>query len=211
MVENNLTEAAEQGYFDNTSRRLIDTYTEALWSAANSHGRSSAIREEAEGLAVAVRTGELIKLFFEGNGTSRDQRSELLKKVFEGKVDELLSNFVQVLNNHDRLYLFGDILVAYQKFDDAKQGRVDVDVTSAYSLSPAQLANIEGVIRNRLGKVPRFHQKLDATLLGGMVVRVGDMVWDQSSKSKLNRLTQLLEEKGTHEIQAGRDRFRTPE
>ena len=211
MVQNDMTEATEQGYFDNTTRRLIDTYTEALWSAANNHCRTSAIREEAEGLAIAVKSKALVHLFLEGHGTSRDQRREVLQKVFEGKVEGLLANFIQVLNNHDRLYLLGDILFAYQKFDDAKQGKVDVQVTSATRLTPEQLAKIEGVIRARLGKTPRFHQKLDPSILGGMVVRVGDMVWDESSRSKLNRMTQLLEEKGTHEIQAGRDRFRTPE
>ncbi len=211
MVQADRTDATDQGYFDNTTRRLIDTYTEALWSAANNHGRTSAIREEAVGLSDAIKSKAMFNLFLEGNGTSRDQRREVLQRVFEGRLEGLLANFIHVLNNHDRLYLLGDILVAYQKFDDTKQGKVDVGITTATTPSPGQLAKIEGVIRTRLGKTPRFHQKLDPSILGGMVVRVGDMVWDESSRSKLNRMTQLLEEKGTHEIQAGRDRFRTPE
>jgi len=209
MVQNNLEGTEETGYFDNTSRRLIDTYTEALWSAADKNGRTGAVREEAAGLAEALKGKELVHLFLEGNGTSRDQRRELLKLAFEDKVDELLANFIQVLNNHDRLYLLRDILLAYQNLDDAKQGKIDVHVTTAVSLSGEQLSRLEGVIRQRLGKTPRFLTRIDPSILGGMVIRVGDMVWDESSRSKLSRLKQLLEEKGTHEIQAGRDRFRT--
>lgn len=196
-------------YFDNNSRRLIDTYTEALWSAANKNGRTATVREEAQGLLEVLEGKRLINLFFEGNGTSKDQRRELLHEAFDGKVDELLSNFVQVLNNHDRLNLLTDILASYQKLDDVKQGKVDVYVTTAVPLTTEQLSKLEGVVRNRLGKTPRFLQHTNPSILGGMIIRVGDMVWDESSKSKLSRLKQLLEEKGTHEIQAGRDRFRT--
>ncbi len=209
MVQSDSTGSETAEYFDNTSRRLIDTYTEALWSAADKNDRSAAVREEAAGLLEGLKNHRLFELFFEGNGTSKDQRRELLHAAFDGKIDELLANFVQVLNNHDRLYLLLDILAAYQKFDDTKQGKVDVYVTSAVPLNADQLTGLESVIRARLGKTPRFIPKIDPTILGGMVVRIGDMVWDQSGKSKLSRLTQLLEEKGTHEIQAGRDRFRT--
>ncbi len=71
------SKALKKRLFRQHLKRLIDTYTEALWSAANNNGRTGAVREEAAGLAEALKGKDLVHLFLEGTGTSRDQRREL--------------------------------------------------------------------------------------------------------------------------------------
>ena len=102
------------------------------------------------------------------------------------------------------------IITGYQALVDPRL--VGLPLTALIDLTPldpAARSELEQVLRGALGKEPVLHGSVDPELIGGLVVRVGDRVWDGSLSWQIRRLQEQLMERGNHAIQSGRDRFRT--
>jgi F-type H+-transporting ATPase subunit delta len=116
-------------------------------------------------------------------------------------------NFLLVLNGHERLDLLRAIVEAYRELRDERAGRVAVVVRSAVPLPGDQRDHLIQELRETFQREPVVEIQLDPDLLGGVVVQVGDWVYDQSVKSKLEDIRNQLIARSSHEIQSGRDRF----
>jgi F-type H+-transporting ATPase subunit delta len=81
---------------------------------------------------------------------------------------------------------------------------VDVDVRSAVPLDDAGRERVRGAVRKRTGLEPRLIERVEPSLLGGLVVRVGDVKFDTSLSNQLERMRQALLERATSEIIQGR-------
>jgi F-type H+-transporting ATPase subunit delta len=92
---------------------------------------------------------------------------------------------------------------------DRRAKKLPVYVSAAAPLAEDQLEQVRQAVRRNLNLEPVLETKIDANLLGGIVLRVGDWVFDGSVQSKLNDLSKQITENSSHEIQSGRDRFRT--
>ena len=107
-------------------------------------------------------------------------------------LDPAMQNFVRVLAENHRLLLLPEISAHYEKFRADVENTVDVDVISAIALSQAQQDKLAAALSKRLKRNVRMQNSIDATLLGGAVVRAGDLVIDGSLKGRLQRLATEL-------------------
>jgi F-type H+-transporting ATPase subunit delta len=107
-------------------------------------------------------------------------------------LDPAMQNFVRVLAENHRLLLLPEISAHYEKFRADVENTVDVDVISAIALSSAQQDKLAAALSKRLKRKVRMQNSIDATLLGGAVVRAGDLVIDGSLKGRLQRLATEL-------------------
>ena len=137
----------------------------------------------------------------------RARKAEVIEKLFRGKADDLFVNFLQVLNNHNRLDIIRPVAAMYRELRDDLYNRVRVLVRSAVPLPDDQRQRLLRQLRQDFGKEPVLHEKVDPSLLGGMVVRIGDWVYDASVRTRLETLRNELIERSSHEIQSRRDRF----
>jgi F-type H+-transporting ATPase subunit delta len=108
------------------------------------------------------------------------------------KLDAGMQNFVRVLAENHRLLLLPEIAAHYEQFRSAVENTVDVEVTSAVPLNDAQAQRLKQALSTRLKRQVRMRSSVDATLLGGAVVRAGDLVIDGSLKGRLERLATEL-------------------
>ena len=99
-----------------------------------------------------------------------------------------MQNFVRVLAENHRLLLLPEIAAHYEVLRSAVENTVDVDVVSAVPLDAAQTEKLKQALSTRLKRQVRMQNSVDATLLGGAVVRAGDLVIDGSLKGRLERL-----------------------
>jgi F-type H+-transporting ATPase subunit delta len=106
----------------------------------------------------------------------------LITDVAGAKLDAGMQNFVRVLAENHRLLLLPEIAAHYEDLRSAVENTVDVEVVSAVPLNAAQAGKLE------LKRKVRMHNSVDAALLGGAVVRAGDLVIDGSLKGRLERL-----------------------
>ncbi len=101
-------------------------------------------------------------------------------------------NFVRVLAENRRLGVIPEIAALYEQLRADAESRVEAEVVSAQDLSEAQKAQIAESLRKRLGREVELSCSVDASLLGGAVIRAGDLVIDGSARGKLEKLAATL-------------------
>jgi F-type H+-transporting ATPase subunit delta len=116
----------------------------------------------------------------------------LITDVAGDKLDPAMQNFVRVLAENHRLLLLPEIAAHYEALRSAVENTVDVEVISAVPLDAAQADKLERALSTRLKRRVRMQNSVDAELLGGAVVRAGDLVIDGSLKGRLQRLATEL-------------------
>jgi F-type H+-transporting ATPase subunit delta len=116
------------------------------------------------------------------------QRVELITAVAGPKLDAGMQNFVRVLAENHRLLLLPEIAEQYAALRAAIENTIDVEVVSAVSLDAAQAEKLAAALSQRFKRQVRMQTSVDSSLLGGAVIRAGDLVIDGSLKGRLERL-----------------------
>jgi F-type H+-transporting ATPase subunit delta len=205
-----LGEAPLEGTADVGAQRIARVYAEALYAAAAKAGQADAILEEMHSLVHDVFRGHpQLETLIAGGALGRHAKDEVLRKAFQGRCTDIFLNFLMVLNHHDRLELLRPIVSALHQLDDEKKNRVRVQIWSAVPLPDDQRDRLVGWLENRLQAQLKLDLRVDPDLLGGLVVRAGDYVYDHSVRAQLLALRKELIERSSHEIQSRRDRFST--
>jgi F-type H+-transporting ATPase subunit delta len=201
--------ATHKTVLDDTDRHVARVYAQALLGAAEKKGLASEILEEIESLVRDVLDRDpKIEQFLSSAAVGRGLKKEVLDKAFGGRASEILSSFLVVLDEHDRLNLVRAVAAAYREMYDRKAGRMHVRVTSAVPLADYQGEHLRHELRSAFGRDPILETRIDPDLLGGLVVQVNDWVYDASVRTRLENICNQLIERSSYEIQSGRNRFR---
>lgn len=130
---------------------------------------------------------------------SNERRLEFLTGLFDAAGASLLAggnergtNFVKLLLEYDRIAVLPEIAEHYEALKAKVENSVDVTVTSATPLSADQTKAIAKALETRLGSSVRIETEIDEDLIGGAVIRAGDVVIDGSVRAKLDGLTNAL-------------------
>ena len=116
------------------------------------------------------------------------QLAGVVTAVAGANLNDQQRNFLRVLADNRRLRILPDIARLFQALKDDAEGTVDVTVTSATSMQDSERDQIAAALARRFGRKVRVHTEVDPKLIGGAVVRAGDLVIDGSIKSRLERM-----------------------
>lgn len=189
-------------------QKIARVYAEAYLAAAEKDGQGAEALAELESLVSEVfDKDERFETMLSSAAVGRHAREDVIRNAFEGKATERFVRFLQVLNAHDRLNLARSIAGAARQLQDDRNRRVKVFVTSAAPLPEDQAESLKQVLRDRLDLDPVLVTSVDPALLGGIKVRIGDIQYDSSVRTRIDTIRQRILERGSHEIQVGRDRF----
>jgi F-type H+-transporting ATPase subunit delta len=201
-------ETIHQATADVSTQRVAKVYAEALLRAAEGGGQAESVREELDSLIDDVfRADPQGEAFLASLAVGRDRKKEVLRSIFEPRASKVFFNFLMVLNNHERLELLRPIRSAYRTLLNERAKRIPVHVRSAVALADDQRERLVRTVRDIMHLEPILEAQIDPDLLGGVVVRVGDWLFDGSVRSRLASLCNELIERSSHEIQSRRDRF----
>jgi F-type H+-transporting ATPase subunit delta len=139
---------------------------------------------------------------------SHPDKSQVLDKVLAGQASPMFLHFLKVVSRHGRLDCLRAIHAQARLLRDRSSGRVRVQLATAAPIDAAQLAAITAELRQRLGAEPVIEQVTQPELIGGAVVRVGDVVYDGSVANGFKIVREKMIQRSVHEIQSRRDRFR---
>jgi F-type H+-transporting ATPase subunit delta len=182
--------------FDEASVELARTYSTALLDAAGAD--AEAVLDELEEIVsdVLVAQPKFAELLA-SPAVPMAEKDRVLVDVFEGRALPIVSNFLRVLNRHGRLGVLAAITTQARADWDRKQGRRRVTVRSAVPLDDGQRAALQGKLSALIGgATPQVKLEVDPSLIAGLVVQVGDDVYDASVRTRLKRLRdRLLERK----------------
>jgi F-type H+-transporting ATPase subunit delta len=191
-------------------RRLARIYAESLLNVALKRNQVDAAGAELNSIVNDLfQAAPSVETLLESPAVKRSAKEEILKKAFQGQLSDLVFDFISVLNHHDRLGLLRIIRTAYHEILDDRAKRVRVRVRSAVALSQNQQKQLGDTIRKQTGLEPVFEQSVEPEILGGMILQVGDDVYDSSVRTRIESLRNQLLARSSHEIQSQRDRIST--
>ena len=145
------------------------------------------------------------------DSVGRDDKLAIVDRAIAPRSSEFFCNFLRVLIRHGRIAMLPMIQGVLGRLQEEAAGKRRVRVRSARPLSENSRAQICEQLRSKLGFEALLHETVDASLIGGMILQIGDTVYDSSLRSRLKELKGRLVEKALNEIQSGRDRFSHPE
>nr|PZN42818.1 MAG: F0F1 ATP synthase subunit delta [Bacillota bacterium] len=174
------------------SASVARRYARALFDLARERGQVEEVGREVEQVVEAMRASRELRGLWEHQEVSPRLKCALLEQHFKGKVSDLVLHFLFLLVAKRREVWLPRILREYVALADEALGRVEVEVRSAVPLPDEVLDRLAERLRQRLGKEVRFVRRVDPSLLGGLVVRVGDVLMDGSVRTQLRRMQQRL-------------------
>jgi F-type H+-transporting ATPase subunit delta len=178
--------------------RLARVYAEALLSLAQAEGAADAVGDELRTLAVEViGKNPTVAAFLDNPAITAKTKMPVLGAAFGGTSD-LFKKFLQVLTQNNRLGLMRDIHAAYLAIRDRQAGRVRVLVRSAAALTDQQTGELKATLAGKLNKEPILNVRVEPELLGGLIVQVGDRVYDTSVRTRLDTLRNTLMASSSH-------------
>ena len=124
---------------------------------------------------------------------SADKLAEVFVAVCGEQVDEFGQNLLKVMAENGRLAALPDVCAEFFVLKQEHEKEIDVEVTSATELSEQQKADISSKLETRLKRKVQLNCSVDETLLGGVIIRAGDLVIDNSARGRLDRLSDALQ------------------
>ena len=172
---------------------ISKAYGEALFELAVEKNELDSIAEQVNLLANAfAENPELIKLLSHPK-ISKEEKVNVIESIFKGRMSDDIVGFLVIIVEKDRGSEIADILNLFQaKVREYKKIGVAL-VTSAIELSTEQKQKVEQKLLQQTDYESfEVEYKVDASLIGGMIIRIGDRVVDSSIRSKLDNLTKEL-------------------
>lgn len=171
---------------------IARNYAEALFAAAEPANRVVEFGDLMDAVAGAIATEPRIAIMLESPRVAKAAKSRLLADALDGKAPREFVRFLQAIVRRGRQGLFGEIAREYQVLTDVKLNRVHAGVTLTKEPDTAVRDEIARRLTAALGKDVRGHFRADPTILGGVVVRVGDRVYDGSLRRRLQTLRRRM-------------------
>lgn len=168
------------------------TFARPLLELGLERDQADEIGRDLSAVAEAIVANPSFRLFLADPGIGADEKRATLDRLFKGKAHPLVANFLNLLNERGRLRLVEPIAAAYDDLLAEHRGIVEVDVTTAHKLTPAELDQVRTRVGQALGKQVVVHPYVDEAIIGGIVLRMEDKLLDASVRQQLRALREQL-------------------
>ena len=166
-------------------------YAKAAFEEARDRGRLGPW-SEALRTAAAVVADSRVQALLGNPRVTPEELAALVIDIVGPSLDEEGRNFVRTLADNRRLAVLPQISARFDELKSEAEGVIDVTVTSAAPLDHSQRAKLTAALERRLRRSVRLQCATDPALIGGAVLRAGDLVIDGSLRGKLERIALLL-------------------
>lgn len=166
-------------------------YARALYEAAQEQGRVDVARDQLAELASALEATPELQAFLENPQLDPGAKASVLDEVTTG-ADPVVRNFVRVVASKGRAGQLEGIAEEFEAIVDREQGRLKVELTTAYELGEDEARSIVRRIEEASGRTVEATRSVDPDLIGGLILRAGSLRVDASVRGRLERLRHEL-------------------
>jgi len=166
-------------------------YAKAAFELAKKGGNYDSWSDRLAFLSAVVSDKSVAAALDDPANTAAD-RAELVKKIAGDRLDPESTNMVSLLSENNRLSLMGEIGEMYEELRAEEEGVLDANVTSAMALDDNYKSKLAEALQRKFNKKINIIETIDDSLIGGAIVRAGDVVIDGSIKGRLAQLNSNL-------------------
>jgi len=179
------------------NQTIINRYARALLSLGLADGQYERYGQELKGLAGALADlGEEAKILVSPGYPAGIRRSILESILARAALNPLVANFVLLLLDKGHLGRLAEVAATYNALVDAEKGLLRAGLTSAAPLSGAEIEAVKASLSLFSGRQVELTADQEPDLIGGVVVRLGDLIIDGSIRTQLGRMAARLEKLG---------------
>tara|TARA_B100000029_G_scaffold65326_2_gene58369 strand:+ start:1602 stop:2156 length:555 start_codon:yes stop_codon:yes gene_type:complete len=174
------------------NKSSANKYAKALFNASLEQNSLAEVRNGLDYIfKISKAIPEFNHILFTKNITTSD-KIDILSKVLSNNVDPLVSDLLLILMDNDQIRLFVTIMNKYNKLVNVSSKELDVKVTSQSRLSLDELGSIKTDLSIQLDSQININNDTDKSLIGGIQLRIGNVIIDNSVSNKLNKLKNNL-------------------
>ena len=170
------------------STTIARPYAQAVFELAKESGQYSSWSDALALLAGVVGNGDMRSILVNPK-IPAETKAETINKVCEGKVDKSVSNLVRLMSNNGRLLELPAVQSIFEALKAEAEKSVNAEIISALTLDNAQVSKLTNALKKKLGLDVEVTCRVDESLLGGAIIRAGDMVIDGSVSGQIERLS----------------------
>ncbi len=172
-------------------------YATALFELARDEKSVDAVKADLDKFEALLSESADLKRLVRSPVFSADAQLKALTAVLDkAGVTGIAANFLKVLTRNRRLFAIGDVIRAFRALVARFKGEATADITVAERLSDRNLDALKTALKSVTGKDVALNVKVDPSIIGGLVVKLGSRMVDSSLRSKLNSIKQAMKEAG---------------
>jgi F-type H+-transporting ATPase subunit delta len=189
-----------------TAAHLADTYARSVLDLAKESGIVETVATDLEVMATLLKQQPALADFLASPYFAEQTKRGVIRGTFAGKLDRLTVNFLCVLIDHNRGALLPQVLGRFQQMFRAYQGYEAVSVTVAQALAPEQVEKLARDLAEAMRAKIDLEVRVDPAILGGIIIRHGDQMLDNSLRGRLTRtVRQVANPENRHKQQLMKD------
>ncbi|HAG78583.1 MULTISPECIES: F0F1 ATP synthase subunit delta [Stutzerimonas] len=173
------------------TQTLARPYAKAAFEFASAAGATESWSKMLNLAAIAVEVPEVAALLNDPRLTS-ESKVQGLVRLLGDDADEAFRNYVQTLGENDRLSVLPTVWELYEDIKAQAEKTLEAEVETAFELSNEQLQTLAAALSKRLDRTVNLQQAVNPALIGGVLIRAGDVVVDGSVRGKLSQLAESL-------------------
>jgi len=178
------------------AQEIAQVYGKAFFELGVEQQLTETLSLDMERLAGLVKANPNFAVFLESPAISRDQKNASISEIFTDRMCPLTLNFLKVLAAKGRLNLICEIHKCFVRMEDKQAGRERGTLVTAIELSDKEVNRLTEQINRAMNKKLILENRVDKSILGGMVLKVEDTVLDASLGRNLQKLSQRLHQQG---------------
>lgn len=174
---------------------IAKRYARAFFEIAEEEKQLEKYYNELNGFSSIIAGNEDLRGFLANPIFDQSEKKAVVTSILQKTdISGITANFLKLLADKQRIVILNDIVEAYRELMDTALKTVRVSVNTAFPLSSELLKKLQDGLEAQTGKQVQMTVMEDQSLLGGIVVRVGDTLYDNSIKTQLNNISNLLGE-----------------
>ncbi len=140
----------------------------------------------------AVASHDDVRAILDNPTLTRQGKADAFNTLCGDTLDDKAQNLVRLLAEYDRMAILSDISLIFEELKAEAEGTIEATITSTKVLANDEIARVTKALKKRLGREVKVTTKIDESILGGIIIRAGDMVIDGSIQGRLQKMTHAL-------------------